>query len=96
MQPGFIIRNSLVMVTQDIARPIKKIINILFPRKVVLQSGFYLHFRSNMLRKDLNACYGLNSITSVLLQWCLWHYITHKVDMPLNKVTKPKPNNYHI
>ena len=48
----------------------------------VLQSRYYVHFRTNTLGKGMDPLYppsfGLNSTTTVLLGEWLWHYITYK------------------
>ena len=54
-----------------------------------LQSRYYTYFWINALRKVINTlpCYGLNNTITVFLQGWIWHWITQKVDMPLNKET---------
>ena len=46
-------------------------------REFVLQSRYYVHFRTNTLAKGMNPPYppnyGLNSTTTVLLGEWLWH-----------------------
>ena len=46
-----------------------------------LQSCYYVYFGTNALWKGMKRIlpkYGLNSITPVLLQGCLWHYINRE------------------
>ena len=48
-----------------------------------LQSSYYVHFRTNTCRKrkdsfDLLPSFGLNNTTTVFLQGCIWHKITHE------------------
>ena len=49
--------------------------------KFEFHSRYYVHFRTNILGKGMNSLpstYGLNNITTVLLQRWLWHQIAHK------------------
>ena len=50
-------------------------------REFELQSGYYIHFWTNTLRKGMNplfpTIYGLNSNTVVIQGW-LWHLITYE------------------
>ena len=42
-----------------------------------IQSPHFVHFHFGKIRTFLSPSYGLNSITTVLLQGLIWHYITH-------------------
>ena len=59
-----------------------------------LQSRYDAHFRTDTLGKGMKPpyppSYGLNSTTTVYFEGRIWH---KKVDMPLNKETKPKAVN---
>ena len=68
-------------------------------REFELQSRYYVHFRANTLGKGMNPLIlpdmGLNSTTIVLLGEWLWTLNNLKrVDMPLNKETKPNQTKY--
>ena len=46
-----------------------------------LRSRYYIHFPTNNLGKDMDSLtpiYALNGITTVLVQGCLQHEITHE------------------